>query len=34
MNKLKEEFINSLLKEKWDELQILKPLQDTVDLVT
>ena len=33
MNKLKEEFINAFGKEKWDELEILKPLQDAVDLV-
>ena len=33
MNKIKEDFINAFGKEKWDELEILKPLQDAVDLV-
>ena len=30
---LKEEFINAFGEEKWNELEILKPLQDAVDLV-
>ena len=33
MNKLKEEFINSFGEEKWNELEILQPLQEAVDLV-
>ena len=32
-DKIKEDFINSFGKEKWEELEILKPLQDAVDLV-
>ena len=32
-DKTKEDFINSFGKEKWEELEILKPLQDAVDLV-
>lgn len=34
MNKLKEEFINNFGKEKWKELEALKPLQEAVDLVS
>lgn len=30
---IKEEFINAFGEEKWNELEILKPLQDAVDLV-
>lgn len=33
MNKLKEEFIESFGEDKWNELEILKPLQEAVDLV-
>ena len=33
MNKLKQEFINNFGEDKWNELEILKPLQDAVDLV-
>ena len=33
MNKLKQEFINSFGEEKWNELEVLKPLQQAVDLV-
>ena len=32
-DKIKEDFINSFGKEKWEELETLKPLQDAVDLV-
>ena len=33
MNKLKEEFIESFGEDKWNELEILQPLQEAVDLV-